>query len=141
MEKNGSLEVIIQGESVVLAKEDVEIVRDDIEGWLVASENGVTVALDTHLTDDLINEGRARDLVNRIQNMRKDAGFAVTDRIAIFYQTEESLARAIERFAEYLRNETLAQEIAPLQGDTSNLYIASVEIDGIPATIGIQRIR
>ncbi|MGC9093316.1 MAG: isoleucine--tRNA ligase [Bacteroidota bacterium] len=141
MEKNGSLEVIVQGESVVLAKEDVEIVRDDIEGWLVASENGVTVALDTHLTDDLINEGRARDLVNRIQNMRKDAGFAVTDRIAIFYQTEESLARAIERFAEYLRNETLAQEIAPLQGDTSNLYIASVEIDGIPATIGIQRIR
>jgi len=139
MEKNGSLEVIIQGEPVVLAKEDVEIVRDDIEGWLVASENGVTVALDTQLTDDLINEGRARELVNRIQNMRKDAGFAVTDRIAIFYQTEESLARAIEQFAEYLRNETLAQEIAPLRGDISNLYTAAVEIDGIPATIGIQR--
>jgi len=139
LEVTGSTAVEAGGETVTLLASDVEARREDIEGWLVASGGGITVALDTHLTDELISEGRARELVNRIQNLRKDAGFEVTDRISIFFRAGESLAGVIDRFGDYLRRETLAREIGPLTEDVADLHVAEVDIDGLHASVGIRR--
>ncbi|MBP1653465.1 MAG: ileS, partial [Bacteroidetes bacterium] len=83
LEAQGTLSVAMNGTTVSLGREDVDIVREDIEGWLVESDGALTVALDTRLTEALVAEGNAREFVNRVQNMRKDAGFQVTDRIRI----------------------------------------------------------
>jgi len=139
LEVTGSTAVEAGGETVTLLASDVEARREDIEGWLVASGGGITVALDTHLTDELISEGRARELVNRIQNLRKDAGFEVTDRISIFFRAGKSLAGVIDRFGDYLRRETLAREIGPLTEDVADLHVAEVDIDGLHASVGIRR--
>ena len=91
--------------------EDVEIINNDIEGWLVATDNGVTVALDTTLTDDLIQEGICREFVSRIQNMRKDAGFEVIDRITIEVESPENISTAIKIKNDYICTETLCDAI------------------------------
>ena len=94
--------------------EDVEISNNDIEGWLVATDNGITVALDTTLTPDLINEGYARELVSKIQNLRKDSGFDVTDRINIsicFSSGVDIWENGLITKKEYICSETLANDI------------------------------
>ena len=91
--------------------EDVEIINNDIEGWLVATDNGVTVALDTTLTEDLIQEGIAREFVSRIQNLRKDSGFEVTDRITISVDGAEPIINALKTKNDYICNETLCNQI------------------------------
>ena len=78
LDKQGTLDIVIAGNSITLSLEDVEITSQDIEGWLVANANGITVALDITISEELKKEGIARELVNRIQNLRKDAGFDVT---------------------------------------------------------------
>src|SRR5690554_7970894 len=83
MEKNSEISLEISGNSVKLTLEEVEISSQDTEGWLVANANGITVALDITITDELRKEGIARELVNRIQNIRKDSGFEVTDKINV----------------------------------------------------------
>lgn len=88
IEQDKSLDININGEPSMLSITEVEIISQDIEGWLVASANGMTVALDVSLNEELIYEGIARELVNRIQNMRKDSGFEVTDRISIEIQKQ-----------------------------------------------------
>ncbi|NCF31503.1 MAG: hypothetical protein GWP29_06455, partial [Bacteroidetes bacterium] len=82
--------------NIILDLSEVEITSKDIEGWLVAHGNGLTVALDISLTEDLINEGIARELVNRIQNIRKDAGLEVTDKIDISFLADDDLKERIE---------------------------------------------
>jgi isoleucyl-tRNA synthetase len=99
-----------QGRATVLLT-DVEVMTDDIPGWLVSSMAGVTVALDITLDDALLSEGAARELVNRLQNLRKESGLAVTDRIGIELEAEESLVLAIKSNMDYIRTETLADEI------------------------------
>ncbi len=111
LENIGSMTLRVNGSSFTIAKEDIEILREDIQGWLVESEGGLTVALDTELTEDLVNEGFAREFVNRIQNMRKDAGFEVTDRITIGCRAPEKLARALQTLSGYIKTETLAVEL------------------------------
>ncbi|MGE5681542.1 MAG: isoleucine--tRNA ligase [Bacillota bacterium] len=111
LEKGESVTVDISGEEIAIAQSDVEIVSSEIKGWLVESEEGVTVAVDTELSEELISEGLAREFVNRIQNMRKDAGFEVTDRINIYFRGSEELASAINAFRDYIANETLADTI------------------------------
>jgi isoleucyl-tRNA synthetase len=101
----------INGEIITITPEDVEIVSTEIKGWVVESEGGVTVAIDTELTNELINEGIAREFVNRIQNMRKDAGFDVTDRIRIFFDGSKKLVDAVNSFKNYISNETLAENL------------------------------
>ena len=91
--------------------EDVEIINNDIEGWLVETDNGVTVALDTTLTPELIYEGIAREFVSKIQNMRKDSGFEVTDRIIISVDANEDIASAIKTKNDYIYNETLCNTL------------------------------
>jgi isoleucyl-tRNA synthetase len=91
--------------------QDVEISSQDIEGWLVASSGNLTVALDITISDELRYEGIARELVNRIQNLRKDSGFEVTDRIEIALQKTEILESAIAHNAGYIKTETLANTL------------------------------
>lgn len=97
--------------TVKIALEDIEIHSNDMEGWLVASENGLTVALDTTLDDDLIQEGIAREFVSKVQNLRKDMGFEVIDRISITIKANDDIQKAIGNKQNYIKAETLALDI------------------------------
>jgi isoleucyl-tRNA synthetase len=90
---------------------DVEIASEDIPGWLVASEGKITIALDVTITEDLRQEGLARELINRIQNMRKDSGFEVTDKITVDIQKHQALNDSVSNFGNYISSQTLAKSI------------------------------
>ena len=111
IEQNGVLNVEVNGKSIILEQSDVEITSKDIEGWLVASSGALTVALDVTLTEELKKEGIARELVNRIQNLRKDSGFELTDRIAVQFKKDEHIINAINTNLEYIKTETLTDEL------------------------------
>jgi len=111
MEQSGIFAVEVNGERITLERDDVEITSQDIEGWLVANEGALTVALDITLTDELRKEGIARELVNRIQNLRKDSGFEVTDRIVVTLQKDDKIVEAIHSNLEYIKTETLTEEL------------------------------
>ena len=112
IEQNGILDVEVNGKIITLERTDVEITSQDIEGWLVANEGAITVALDVTITDDLRKEGIARELINRIQNLRKDSGFEVTDRIDVTFQKGEHIEMAINANITYIKSETLTNELA-----------------------------
>ena len=109
LEKEGEINILINEKNITLTLDDVDISSQDIEGWLVANSNGITVALDVTISQELKNEGIARELVNRIQNLRKDSGFEVTDRIEVSIQKNELLTEAIEKNREYVKQETLTE--------------------------------
>ncbi|MHC5309730.1 isoleucine--tRNA ligase [Myroides sp. LJL116] len=111
IEKNGEIVVNLTEKSIILTLEDVEITSQDIEGWLVANEAGLTVALDITITPELRDEGIARELVNRIQNIRKDSGFEVTDKIKITLEEQEDIKKAVLANQEYIKSETLTSEL------------------------------
>lgn len=111
LEKGDNLKLIFEGEEFELSPEDVEIFSEDIPGWLVANDGNLTVALDITVTDELLAEGHARELVNRIQNLRKDKNFNVTDRIRIQLESHEDLKTAIAKFKDLIRAEVLAESI------------------------------
>jgi len=121
LDKEGSLSIVISGNSIILAAEEVEISSQDIEGWLVANSNGITVALDITISEELKEEGIARELVNRIQNIRKDSGFEVTDKIKVHLQKNSILEKAVKANEAYIKSETL----------TEILLFEEVIIDGI----------
>lgn len=128
LEKTGSHDLNINGETVSLSLEDVEIQTEDVPGWLVASEGGLTIALDINLTEELKQEGIAREFINKIQNIRKESDFEVTDRIVLKIQNHVFYNQAIENFKEYISNQTLASELVitdHLEEEGSHL----VEID------------
>ncbi|MCX6224089.1 MAG: DUF5915 domain-containing protein, partial [Bacteroidia bacterium] len=101
---------LAEGPAELLLSE-VEILSEDIPGWLVANDGNLTVALDILLTPELLEEGIARELINRIQNLRKDNGFEVTDKISILIQKHPGLNSAVEKFGEFIANQTLAVAI------------------------------
>jgi isoleucyl-tRNA synthetase len=136
LENTGRYELEIEGEKVILEPEDVEISNEDIEGWLVASENKITVALDTSLDDALIKEGIAREFVNRVQNIRKDSGFEVTDRIAIEFSAESKITDAVMAMEDYIANETLAEKIAQNDG----LVSEEIDLEGSPVRISVNKL-
>ncbi|HZW38812.1 MAG TPA: isoleucine--tRNA ligase [Ignavibacteriaceae bacterium] len=111
LEKGENVSVVIDGETVLISRADVEIISTEITGWVVETEEGVTVAIDAELTEDLVAEGLAREFVNRIQNLRKDSGFDVIDRIRVKYTGDEKLINAIQSYKEYISNETLAEDL------------------------------
>ena len=111
IEREDSFEITIGDELKTITLQDVEIVSEDIPGWLVANDDKLTVALDITLTNDLKEEGIARELVNRIQNIRKDSGFDVTDKIKISILKHDLLTETIENYKEYIASQTLAREI------------------------------
>ncbi|WP_460220623.1 isoleucine--tRNA ligase [Psychroserpens sp. MEBiC05023] len=129
IEQNGVLDVEINGKNVTLEQSDVEITSKDIEGWLVASSGPITVALDVTLTDDLKKEGIARELVNRIQNLRKDSGFELTDRIAVQFKKDEQIINAINTNLEYIKTETLTDELEILDDLNTGIEIAFDDVN------------
>jgi isoleucyl-tRNA synthetase len=110
-EKEGSYSFVVDSQSITLGREDLEILSEDIPGWLVAIDDNITVALDITVTDDLRFEGIAREFINRIQNYRKESGFDVTDKIKISIQKHEFIDKAIIKHKEYIVSQTLAKEI------------------------------
>ena len=111
LEQNGEIHLMVNEKKIKLVESEVEISSKDIEGCLVANGNGITVALDISLDDELINEGIAREFINRIQNYRKDQSLEVTDMIEIFITKDSVLNRAIDSFKKYIEDETLAKSI------------------------------
>lgn len=137
LERQGTKEITLDGKVLTLTLDDVEITSQDIEGWLVASSStGLVVALDATITDELRAEGIARELVNRIQNLRKDTGLEVTDRIRILLQKQDTLEKAVRANEAYIKAETLANEI--LFADT--LQGEEVAFDDIVTKIAVEKI-
>jgi isoleucyl-tRNA synthetase len=137
LERAGDLQLQVNGSSFHIGPEDVEIIREDIHGWLVESSGGLTVALDIELTDELVAEGFAREFVNRVQNMRKDAGFDVTDRIVIGYRSTGKLSAAVKRMSAYIKAETLAVELT--DNFRAGEYSSTQDINGESAEVSIAR--
>lgn len=128
IETNGGWKGTVDGESISLGLSDFEISAQDIPGWLVASEGNLTVALDITLTDELKFEGVARELVNRIQNLRKDSGLEVTDRIDLKIETTPENQTAIDQHMEYICSEVLADEIS-FEGISDPSLVTDLQID------------
>ena len=126
---------IIAEQEVILEKEDVEIINEDIPGWLVANEGNVTVALEVELTEELLQEGLARELINRIQNMRKDSGLEITDRIDILVAEHDKMNAAIEHYGEYIKGQVLADNITIAANDGEE-----VDFDDFKLNIKIQKV-
>jgi len=137
-ENNKSYQLIINGQKVALTIDDVEIISEDIPGWQVANEGKLTVALDVTVTDDLRYEGIAREFVNRIQNIRKEAGFDVTDKITIKIEDHEFVREAVKRHAKYIGSQTLATAVT-LSGSFSGKSVREVEIDEVTVKISVTR--
>ena len=132
----GELTLVISGKSITLTSEDVEISSQDIPGWLVANANGITVALDITISPELKQEGIARELVNRIQNIRKDSGFEVTDKIKVELQRSGELEEAINNNEDYIKSETLTENLI-FQDNVDNGI--EIEFDDIKTKILISK--
>jgi isoleucyl-tRNA synthetase len=137
IEKDGNLSINIDEKSINLDVTDVEISSKDIEGWLVANANGLTVALDVTISEDLRKEGVARELVNRIQNVRKDSGLEVTDKIKLTVLNFENLQTSVEENKAYIMSETLTSEMVFVDSLTDGVEI---EFDNIKSKILINKV-
>jgi isoleucyl-tRNA synthetase len=138
LEKNGTYPINIEGETFEISTAEVEILSEDIPGWLVASSGRLTVALDITLTDELKNEGIARELVNRIQQLRKSKGFEVTDHILVKVEDRPELSRAVHQFKEYICSEILADELELSKSFSGEAE--SVEIEEENLSIEIKKV-
>jgi isoleucyl-tRNA synthetase len=146
LEKGGEIDLRVvespargDGKSFHIVRDDVEVFSQQLSGWLVESDGALTVALDTELDDDLRREGIAREFVNRIQNLRKDAGFDVTDRISVQIDCPQVFMDAVMRLSNYIKSETLALELSAefKEGE----YSEYVEIEKTKFKISISRVR
>ncbi len=138
-EKSGVFDLKIGEELVSLGLDDVEIQTEDIPGWLVASEGGLTIALDIHLTEELKQEGIAREFINKIQNIRKESDFEVTDRIILKIQKHEFYNDAVLIFKDYISNQTLASELVMVDHiEPANSHLVEIDTD-VEARILVDR--
>jgi isoleucyl-tRNA synthetase len=138
-EKNGFERVVLDGQEIKLVTEDVYIRTSSKEGYATFTDTTLTVALDLEISKELREEGLARELINRIQNMRKESDFAVTDRIEIYFEgLSEKLSNAVKNKDEYIKNETLAVNV--LDKQVENLNIKEITIDEESLLLGIKRI-
>jgi isoleucyl-tRNA synthetase len=139
-EKEGSYSIKVDSQNIILGRDDLEILSEDIPGWLVAGDNNITVALDITVTDDLRFEGIAREFINRIQNYRKESGFDVTDKIKITIQSHEYIDEAIIKHREYIVSQTLAKEINLVENlDRNNSRQVEID-DDIVTWLRIERL-
>ena len=134
IEKTGFFTLNLKDVAITLESEDVEIIPVDIPGWKVVNNGSLTVALDIKITEELKNEGLAREVVNRIQNMRKDAGFEVTDKILVKIQQNSDLDNAIKNNLSYICSETLTNNLQLVQ-NLSSVNASKVEVDEIITTL------
>ena len=137
LEKNGSITLQVEGTDALIELADVEIFSEDVPGWTVANEGALTVALDVEVTDDLRREGIAREIVKKIQAVRKDSGFDITDRIAVVLSSNESSDAAVEQFRDYICNQVLADS---LKVDASLAAGEDIELDNAAIKVAVSRI-
>jgi isoleucyl-tRNA synthetase len=130
----------LNDEEFEILREDVEIISSEITGWVVESEEGVTVAIDTELDKELIDEGLAREFVNRVQNMRKDAGYDVIDKIIINFHGSQEITQAVLAHSSYISNETLAENIIN-QNNFNSGFIQEWAIGENACTIRIEKVK
>ncbi len=137
-ERAGSVTFDIDGQKAVVELADVEVISEDIPGWLVANDGNLTVALDITITPDLQREGMARELVNRIQNVRKSKDFDITDKIAVVIAPDERTDDAVRQFADYISRQVLAASIsvAPVAGDD----VVELDMDGWTLPITVEKV-
>ncbi|MDX1751826.1 MAG: isoleucine--tRNA ligase [Salinimicrobium sediminis] len=128
IEREGKIEVDVNGKLLTLESGDVEITSQDIEGWLVANSGNITVALDITISEELKREGIARELVNRIQNFRKDSGFEVTDKIDVTLQKDGTVEEAVEQNIEYIKTETLTANLDLAEEVNNGLEVSFDEV-------------
>ncbi len=127
-EKEQAFEIQAGGETIILNLDDVEIISEDIPGWLVANEGAITVALDISITEELRQEGVARELINRIQNIRKESGFEVTDKIDVLIENHELIGEAVKKYSLYIGSQTLAKSVS-LTDNIENNHSKRIDID------------
>ena len=137
-EQDGTITLDINGQQAVVETADVEIISEDIPGWLVANEGNLTVALDITLTDDLRREGVARELVNRIQNVRKSKGFDITDKIVVRINPDERVNDAVKQFKDYIAHQVLAVSI-DLQDVTDNAQRVELDMDDYSLFVTVEK--
>jgi isoleucyl-tRNA synthetase len=135
----GSVVFRLDGDEVIIEGEDIEVTSEGIDGWLVGQEGSVTVALDVARTPKLIAEGLAREVVNRVQNMRKQAGYEVSDRVNVQYHATGQLLSAVESFSERIRNETLALELDATRSPEGDL-VETFDIESDQLTVSVTRV-
>ena len=135
LETNGQIKLMVEGQEIVVVSEDVEIISEDIPGWLVANDGNITVALEVEISDELRKEGMARELINRVQNIRKDNGLEITDRVSVMVSPSPQLTEAIEAFNDYIKSQVLADEIVIGQNEGTE-----VEFDDFNANIMVNKI-
>lgn len=138
MEQTGSYSLTLQSGSYTIQMEDVEILTEDMPGWLVATEGILTIALDIELSQPLIEEGIARELINRIQNLRKSSGLEITDRINIVLEQSEQIASSVVHFEQYIASQVLASNIRMTAKDKMSAA-TTIEIDNYTLAIQIEK--
>lgn len=129
---NGSVQVDVDGQTVEIVREDVEIVSEDIPGWTVANDGALTVALDLEITEELKNEGMAREIVKRIQAYRKSSGFEITDHIHVVLSHDDNLQKAVEAYHDYICSQVLADKLefgAPKSGEELDFEDFKISVD------------
>lgn len=129
-EKNGGATITVEGQEVNLILEDALITTEDIPGWTVTTQDNMTVALDITISQDLFEEGLAREIINRVQNMRKDGGFEVTDKIILTIEKNADIMKPVERFGEYICSETLAtlEMVDKLEGVEAQELVDNISV-------------
>lgn len=139
LERDGAVTLDADGTPAVIEKADVEIISQDIPGWLVANEGSVTVALDVTVSDELKAEGIARDIVNRIQNIRKSRGFDITDRITLVFEPDAETDNAVKTFADYIARQVLADAVtvAPVSALSG---VETLDLDGTEIKVAVNKV-
>jgi isoleucyl-tRNA synthetase len=138
-EENGKYSITLNNHQVDLTIDDVEIISEDIPGWQVANDGKLTVALDIKVTDDLRYEGIAREFVNRIQNIRKESGFDVTDKITVLIEDHDLIREAVTRHGLYIGSQTLATKVA-IVNDFTDGNVREIEIDDLTVRISVCKV-
>ena len=136
-EREGQLTLDVDGTSAVIELDDVEIYSEDIPGWLVANEGSVTIALDVTVTPELRREGIAREIVNRIQNIRKERDYNITDRIKLTFDSQIETNDAIAEYKEYISSQVLATELVVGQVDSEDKDAVTLDIDELNLNVKI----
>lgn len=136
LEKSGSITLQVEGTDALIELADVEIFSEDVPGWTVANEGALTVALDVEVTDELRREGIAREIIKKIQAMRKDSGLEITDRIAVTVSKNNCSDEAVEQFGEYISNQVLAGSLTLCD----NVEGEAVELDGFSINVAIEKL-
>lgn len=135
LEKDGNISLTIDGQELTVEVSDVDIISEDIPGWLVSNEGNLTVALEVELTDELRNEGMARELINRIQNMRKENGLEITDRVNVTISPSERIEAAVTGYAGYMKTQVLADSIVLAENNG-----LEIELDDLKANVKIEKV-